>query len=326
MCFIVFPTIKTILTCAIVSLNPAKLSTDIELNTGLEEDYYISSNATENEEERNDDDDSFDDTFSEKSCDIEVDEVDNEDFDMLLKEELNINFKQVCETPATDDTQDTSNGTQDTSNVVSAVGVSKEIPTPVKSAAVTLQHMAKISSSDSVDVQLWDMDHSTGRSDQSTMHRYNYEEAWKNREFMDQQKVLLNESVDLDNPLTFNIDCESCYGNVPGVIQVLHYKREVEYKYSTAMFCTSFVNSFVQLIAHDSHNITPPYHSSDTVIKAIICSNPNSPPTYLKDLEQSVTDLVTVAFNDTHFVVLRFCIKDHTVVVLDGLNYRNYRC
>lgn len=141
------------------------------------------------------------------------------------------------------------------------------------------------------------------------------------RYFIDNQKQVLKKSIDLDDPITFNIDCESCYGNVPGVIQVFHYKREVEYKFSASMYCSSFINSFVQLIAHDSHSITPPYHFSDTVIKAVMCSNPNTPPGYVKDLDRSVTDLVTVAFNDTHFVVLRFSLKDHTVVVLDGLNY-----
>ena len=138
---------------------------------------------------------------------------------------------------------------------------------------------------------------------------------------MDNQKQLLNQETDLDSPLTFNIDCESCYGNVPGVIEVAHPQREHEYKSKAIMFCTSFVNSFLLLIAHDSHKISPPYHTSDMMIKAIICPNPTSPPNYEKDLDISVTDLVTIAFNDAHFVVLRFIIKDHTVVVLDGLNF-----
>lgn len=133
----------------------------------------------------------------------------------------------------------------------------------------------------------------------------------------------MNRKKDGDDRLTFNIDCEACYGNVPGIIQAMDDKREMEYKFGTRMYCTSFINSFVVLLAHDSHTIDPPpkYRRQNTVVKYVSCSSPTSPPQYVKVLDASVTDLVTIAFNDTHFVVLRFSINDHTVTVLDGLNY-----
>ena len=83
-----------------------------------------------------------------------LDEVVNENFDMLLKGELQlVDFKSVTD------------GTEDTNTVISGSHHSKEIPTPVKSAALTLQQLAKLD-----EVKYWEKDHTTGRSDQSNMH------------------------------------------------------------------------------------------------------------------------------------------------------------
>lgn len=136
-----------------------KLSTDEEFNTAVERSYYINKDEIENE--LLDDEDSFDDTFSEKSCDIEFDEVDNADFDELLNDELKVNLKSV------DYKGDFTNA---------------EIATPVKSAALTLKGLseqqnieaqttiAKSNNNDSDEMKTWEKDHSIGRSDQSTMH------------------------------------------------------------------------------------------------------------------------------------------------------------
>ena len=282
--------------------------------------------------------------MSEHTIDIEVDEIEDSEFDKVLVQELRSNnsasYIQVLPTqdlsPAIDHTasylqvpnQDLSPATSD------RIDIPKEIITPMKAAAAALTNLSEVratndnpkncdDSEDSI-IAAWNADHTKGPPDTSNQHRSGYDEAWEYIRFINGQKKITNEKTDNGNDhLTFNIDCQACYGNVPGIIQALDNKQEMEYKFGTRMFCTSFINSFVQLLAHDSHTMFPPplYRKSDIVVKCVSCSSPTSPPQYVKVLDTSVTDLVTIAFNDTHFVVLRFVIRDHTVTVHDGLNF-----
>ena len=164
-------------------------------------------------------------------------------------------------------------------------------------------------------------DYTVPTTDSSTMTRLSYKETLKRQQFVDAQKRLLNQPIDYDDPGTFQIDCERCYGNVPGIILTYRYNREIEYKHGQRMYCHSFVNSFLHLLSHDAHEWTPMYHAPNTRIQAAICIRPKELPTYIKELDKSVTNIVTIAYSNTHFVVINFGIKDRTIDVLDGLNY-----
>ena len=367
-----------------------KLSTDEEFNDAVKQEFHCDELPSETESLN--DDVSFDDTLSEVSGNIESDEINNEEFDRLLQEELQLGHQPVLTRISTSNKKlpapsvpppvlsfvnkngDSTVCAPGNHAPVSDTKDSNQNATPVKvAAAVALQSLQVGNSTNKLTntrtntltatptnaladndgtntptntliptptntladndgtnnnsivhdspITAWDADHSNGETDQSMMLRYTYDDAFHHRRYMNDQRRLLGEKVDEDDPITCKIDCVSCYGNVPGVIHVFDSTREIDYKFGQRMFCTSFINSFLTLIAHDSHMIRAPYKSDECVIKSVSCSTPRSLPTYVKDLDKSVTHLVTIAFNDTHFVVLHFSLKDHTVVVLDGLNY-----
>ena len=95
--------------------------------------------------------------------------------------------------------------------------------------------------------------------------------------------------------------------------------HDMEYKFGEKMFSRCFINSFLNLVVHDAHKIKVPYHPEGVVFKAVTTAS--GIPPRVKDLEEIVTNIVSIAFSASHFVVLNIDIKKHYVTVMDGLNY-----
>ncbi len=330
------------------------------------------------DEEEDEEDEFFGDTFSEKSCDVEDDEVDNDEFDNVLNEELkHIHEKKNLKLAVPDDDDrdmdkfdrmlaeelkvPSSVTIQKEVTVATTKNEDKEVDVPLLPVATTkkvddddsvvysivdgflvksheVEHDKKDNKSfvESDVVVREDENQSADSSDEglksenitynpnpeegSTMIRLSAEETWKRKKVIEDQKRLLNQPLDHDDPLTFLVECERCYGTQPGTLTVYDHFRDIEYKYSDRMFCCSFVDSFLHLIAHDAHKIKAPYPTTGVVFKAVTSESRKKPPR-VQHLADGVTNLVSIAFGDAHFVVLNMDIKKRNVMVLDGLNY-----
>ena len=156
----------------------------------------------------------------------------------------------------------------------------------------------------------------------SSKSQYSYDEAWDHRRRLEKlQQRNGGEKVHMSDLIVFYIDCASCYGNVSGTVHVFDYQHELNYKFGNKMYSTNFVGGFLQLMAHDAHIYKPPYQDTAVNIKCVYCATPERTPMNRQVLEKSVTNIVTIAYNDMHYVVLYFLVADCTVTVLDGLNF-----
>lgn len=128
-----------------------KLSNNEELINDLKEAYYCNK-VPSDDEIYSDDYSEYDGTFYKKSCDIKIDEVNNDNFDEILNLELKIEYNSTREDQANNQElkieynstmEPQANNSIPSTNERISMGTIT-VATPVKDAALTLQQLAEV--------------------------------------------------------------------------------------------------------------------------------------------------------------------------------------
>ena len=143
-------------------------------------------------------------------------------------------------------------------------------------------------------------------------HYVNIKEAWEYHAHLAPKKNSVN-YIDM----RLDCDCSHGYG-----IVVANDKYIRKFRDTTAWWEYAFIQSFVALVNHSFHNITPEHYRQEIVVKFVTSDTPNAVVTSMDvtPCEDNVTHLVTVSYKSGHFAVLLFDVRNHEVTVYDGLN------
>jgi len=144
---------------------------------------------------------------------------------------------------------------------------------------------------------------------------FSFADAWKRRE-------QIKRGNDLCDDLPCRLLCEKCASMNNGVVCVMVGNKKFIHKYRNTedWFSHSFVNGFVALVQHDAHMTEPPYRNEHRVI--LVYKDYSQPFAMTSaDIQTygDATHMVSVAYSNSHFVVLYYDIHHRHVTVFDGL-------
>ena len=162
------------------------------------------------------------------------------------------------------------------------------------------------------DDEVWDVPRSQRGSTSSTFDLVSIEVAWL-------QKTGHGEN---DDTLTCRLCCEHCFDlNNHATVGVLVVNDSYINRYilnSKEWFSHMFINGFIALVQHDAHISRPRYKDNNDIIKLVYRDYALNDKDIIPDNNDS-THLVSVAFKNSHFVVLYYDIDKRQVTVFDGL-------
>ena len=120
------------------------------------------------------------------------------------------------------------------------------------------------------------------------------------------------------NYLCYRLHCDQC--RVGGMKMVVVGNKTYEHSLRNTLnwYKNKFILGFVAMVAHDAHMSAPSFKTKDHVMM-VFTLYPNKPIAEVLSCGDT-THIVSVVFNDSHYVVLYYDLINRTVTVYNGLN------
>lgn len=217
--------------------------------------------------------------------------------------EVQIEGKTTTTTTILDEGSEDKGGVKEQMTTLAPVSINKEI----EKKAVEVYHNG--------DVEAWDPAHSDLGRVSNGYGLFSIGDAWARKDPTSKGKA---------DYIGFRLYCDNCQSmrGAPLILPVGNQAYFIRLRNTRTWYCQTFMTGFVAFVQHDAHVSTPPY--SNLHHRIMLVSRTSYSP--VKTLTQhhilekgDATHFVSVAWKQSHFVVLYYDIVNREVIVYDGL-------